>query len=293
MGKTPHVARTTVPLASRRLSTQEDRVQPSGPIKTRVPTEAPKTDPPMKTAATFCLLSLGALCSASAAQTIAEWTFEGGVTTPSTGAGSALLIGGTTGGFADGNAEGTGWNTANYPAQSTANGTAGVQFNVSTVGYDLITVSYDHLASGAASRWSEMQYTLDRNAATPVWVTFDNNGGALSPQDSFGSYFYDLSSVPGVDENEDFAFRIVSVYSPITFNPGVPVQQFGAFTAYHRAASDSLNGPAYDPTGMWLFDNIEVGSLSEVIPVPEPAAASLVLVAGAAFATLHLRRRSP
>jgi hypothetical protein len=246
----------------------------------------------MKTAASLCLLSLGALCSASAAQTITRWTFEGGVTTPSSGAGSAQLVGGTTGGFADGNTVGTGWNTSSYPAQGTANGTAGVQFNVSTVGYDLITVSYDQLASGGASRWSEMQYTLDRGAGVPVWVTFDNNSGALSPQDSFGSYFYDLSSVPGVDNNANFAFRIVSVFSPVAFNPGVPVQEFGAFTAYHRAGPNSLNGPAYGPNGTWLFDNVELGSLSEVMPVPEPATASLVLAAGAVFGALHLRRRS-
>ena len=68
--------------------------------------------------------------------------------------------------------------------------------------------------------------------------------------------------------------------------------KFGAFTAYHRAASDSLSGAAYDPTGTWLFDNIELGSLSEVVPVPEPATASLVLAAGVVFGAFHLRRRS-
>jgi hypothetical protein len=243
---------------------------------------------PMKATATFCLLSLGSLLPASAAQTIAEWTFEGNVTTPSTGSGTASLIGGTTGGFAEGNPGGSGWNTASYPTQGTGNGTAGVQFNVSTFGYDLITISYDHLASGAASRWSELQYTLNRNVGSPVWVTFDNNAAALSPQDSFTENFYDLSSVPGVDNNAAFAFRIVSVLSPVAFNPGVPAQQFGAFSAYHRAASDSLSGAAYDSAGTWLFDNINVGSL--VVPVPEPGTVALVL-AGVVVGWVGIRRR--
>jgi hypothetical protein len=244
----------------------------------------------MKTSASLCLIALGAVCSASAAQTITKWTFEGGVSTPSTGAGTASLIGGTTASFADSNTSGTGWNTATYPAQGTANGTAGVQFDVSTVGHDLITVSYDHLASGQASRWSEIQYTLDRTAVAPVWVTFDNNGGALAPQDSVTHNYYDLSAVPGVDGNASFAFRIVSVFSPVAFNPGVPVTAFGAFSAYHRAAPDSLSGAAYGPSGTWLFDNVELGTLSQMVPVPEPGAASLVLGAGAVLGVLRMRR---
>ena len=153
-------------------------------------------------------MTLGALCSASAAQTITAWTFEGNVTTPSTGSGSAVPIGGTTAGFADGHSSGRGWNTANYPAQSTGYGTGGVQFNVSTLGYDLITISYDHLASARASRWAELQYTLNRNAPAPDWVTYDSNGGSLSPSDTFTANFYDLSNVPGVENNAAFAFRI-------------------------------------------------------------------------------------
>ena len=235
-------------------------------------------------------MTLGALCSASAAQTITAWTFEGNVTTPSTGSGSAALIGGTTAGFADGNLSGRAWNTANYPAQSTGYGTAGVQFNVSTLGYDLITISYDHLASARASRWAELQYTLNRNAATPDWVTYDSNGGALSPQDTFTANFYDLSNVPGVDNNAAFAFRIVSVFSPVTFNPGVPIQQYGAFSAYHRAGPDSLRGGSYDPSGTWLFDNVMVSSMA--VPVPEPGTLSLILCAGAAVGFVGLRRRA-
>ena len=245
----------------------------------------------MKKTTLSCLALLGAMASASAAQKITEWTFEGNVTTPSTGSGSALLIGGTTAGFADGHTTGRGWNTANYPAQSIGNGTAGVQFNVSTFGYDLITVSYDQLASGRASRWSQFEYTLNRNAVTPAWVALDSNAGKLSPQDTFTSNFYDLSDVPGVDNNAAFAFRIVSVFSPVAFNPGVPINSYTPFTAYHRAAPDSLSGSAYDASGTWLFDNVSVGSLT-VTPVPEPGTISLLLLGATGAGGLALSRRA-
>ncbi len=244
----------------------------------------------MKTTAAFCLLTLGTIWSVSAAQTITAWTFEGNVTTPSTGSGSAVLIGGTTATFADGHTSGRGWNTANYPAQGTGYETAGVQFNVSTLGYDLITISYDQAASARASRWSELQYTLNRNAVTPTWVTYSDNAGGLAPQDTFTVNFYNLSDVPGVDNNAAFAFRIVSVFSPVAFNPGVPVNQYGAFSAYHRAAPNSLSGAAYDPSGTWLFDNVMVSS--SVIPVPEPATVSLILCGGLLAGYAGLRRRS-
>ena len=52
----------------------------------------------------------------------------------------------------------------------------------------------------------------------------------------------------------------MSVFSPVAFNPGVPVNQYGAFSAYHRAGPNSLSGAAYDPSGTWLFDNVMVNA---------------------------------
>jgi hypothetical protein len=237
----------------------------------------------------IALLSITAVTAANtlSAAVISQWTFENSGNSPTTGSGSALLIGGTTGSFGEGHLGGTGWLTSNYPGQSFGSGTAGVQFNVSTVGFDFIEVSYDHLASATASRWSEFQYTLNRSVANPVWVTYASNDGDLSPQDTFTTQTFDLSNVSGVENNANFAFRIVSVFSPLAFNPGVPVQEYGAFTAYQRAHPNSLNGGAYAASGAWEFDNVTVGTLSVVVPEPSTV---WLCTAGTGIALLLGRR---
>jgi hypothetical protein len=86
-------------------------------------------------------LTLGA--SGTNQVVIAQWDFNNTTLTspsPSTGSGSAVLIGGTTAAWATGssydtNSVNNAWNTTTYPAQGTANKTAGVQFNASTLGY--------------------------------------------------------------------------------------------------------------------------------------------------------------
>jgi len=96
-----------------------------------------------------------------AGDTITQWTFEGDVTTPETGVGTALLIGGTTSTFAAGNGGGRGWNTSAYASQSTASGVRGVEFLFSTEGYENLEFSFDHRSSATGSRWAQVDYTVD------------------------------------------------------------------------------------------------------------------------------------
>src|SRR5688572_11538299 len=98
---------------------------------------------------TICTcLVLTALASNAIADTIAQWNFNStppdanvgtGTITPSTGVGTASLIGAATATFATGSTsdsagagDNSGWNTANYPAQGSNNKMAGIQFSVST-----------------------------------------------------------------------------------------------------------------------------------------------------------------
>src|SRR5215468_2029030 len=80
------------------------------------------------------------------AATIAQWNFNRvppdsststGTIVPSTGTGTASLVGGTTATYTTGStndpaasADDSGWNTKSYPSEVTGNKTAGVQFNV-------------------------------------------------------------------------------------------------------------------------------------------------------------------
>lgn len=167
---------------------------------------------------------------------------------------SAALIGGTTSTFAAGapadslSVPNRGWNTTGYSNVVANSGTAGVRFNVSTVGFSDIVISYQHRHSNTASRFNAFQYTLDGSAATPVWVTasvFEATAG-----DTWFARSVDLSTVSGANENANFAFRIVSVVSPTT----------GAYVG-------SQTGSNFASTGTNRFDLVQV--------VPAPGAIAL------------------
>ncbi len=207
------------------------------------------------------------------ADIITQWTFEGDTSSPSTGTGIASLIGGTSSTFANGNGGGRGWNTSTYASQSTESGQRGVQFQASTIGFESISVSFDHRASGTSSRWAQVDYTLDGGGN---WVTgFWNNAGGLSPHDTFYSFNVDFSSVTGASNNADFGFRIVSIFSPQAFDQNSPLGDFAANTAYMRAnaqASFTSGGGTgtgdYGTAGTWRFDNMTVSGSTAAVPEP-------------------------
>jgi hypothetical protein len=238
----------------------------------------------------------GAIITGAQAQlttnTITQWTFEGDVITPATGSGTASLLGGTTATFATGSGGGRAWNTSTYAAQSTGSGTRGVQFNVSTLTFSNINISFQHRASGTMSRWAQLDYTLDGGAN---WTTgFWNNNGGLSPHDTFYSFNVDLSAIVGANNNADFGFRIVSIFSPLAFDQNSTNAPFSADTAYMRANSGAVYSPLestntgdYGTTGTWRFDDVLV---TEV--VPEPSTYALLALAGVGLAAYRLRRRA-
>jgi len=232
------------------------------------------------------LLSLLTLAYARA-DVVTQWDFEGDDLTPAVGAGTAQNVGGTSSAFATGNGGGRGWNTSAYPAQSTASGTAGVAFFVDTTGWRNIGISFDHRASGTASRWAQLDYSIDGGSN---WVTgFWNNGGGLSPHDNFYSFDVDLSSVSAVNNNAGFGFRIVSIFSPEAFNQNTTLS-YGANEAYMRANAQAKFTEAgegtgnYGGAGTWRFDNMTVSATA----VPEPGSMAVLAIAG--FGGVVLRR---
>ncbi len=227
------------------------------------------------------LLAAG-LVSAQAG-TLTQWTFEGGVSMPAIGTGTAVLIGGTTATFASGNSSASGWNTTTYKAQGTGSGTAGVQFLAGTLGFENITLSFDHRASGTGSRWAQVDYTLDGGAN---WVSgFWNNSGGLA-QDTFATFNVDFGSVSGAANNADFGIRIVSIFSPLAFDQNASLADYAANTAYMRANPAASYTPGggtttgdYGTAGTWRFDNVTISGVA----VPEPSAFSLGAIGLAAL----------
>jgi len=157
---------------------------------------------------------------ASPANELARWDFNAtnvlvaASPAPSVGSGTASLLNGVTATFSSGTysdpagapgAANSGWNTATYPPQGTSNKTAGVQFNVSTLGYQDILLAFEERDSDTASKYFRLQYTTDGSTFVDgnVLTMLDTNN-------SFVFYTSDLSGIPGVDNNPNFGFRIVS-----------------------------------------------------------------------------------
>lgn len=210
------------------------------------------------------------------AETITQWDFNTGNTTPSTGSGMVTTVGGVTNpsfnsgsGSSDPTQPGSAYQTSTYPAQGENSGTAGIQIDVDTTGFDNIVCSFDLRTSNTSSRWYQIQYTTDGtnflDFGSPVRLERFN---ANEPPDEIGTGDFfsneltaDLSSISGVSNNPNFAFRVVSVFSPVAFTQFSNGAEFGPNEAYeaarNRPASLGANS-AYLGTGTWRFDMVTV-----------------------------------
>jgi hypothetical protein len=218
---------------------------------------------------------------------ITQWNFNaitpGNIATalPSIGAGSISLVGGTTtptsgstgAGSSDTATPNLAFQTTTYAAQGTANLSRGVQFAVSTAGYQDIQVSWDQRHSNTSSRFWALLYTTD--GAT--WNTFSATGAGtdsglyagVTGDTWFNQRTADLSGIAGVNDNPNFGIRIVASFAP-------------GLTTY---AASSPTG-TYATSGTARFDMVTIsGSISAI---PEPSSVLLT----AAVACGYLSRRS-
>jgi predicted extracellular nuclease len=163
------------------------------------------------------LLSLLALSSQAA--TITQWTFDSnppdvstatGTETPAVGSGTFSLIGGVTATYATGNgggADNSGRNTTTYPAQGTGDKTRGVEFAVSTVGFNAINFAFDLRHSNTSANTVVVQYSTD-GATFADFTTFVATAG-----DTFFPRSVDFSSVAALNDNANAKFRVLSTFA--------------------------------------------------------------------------------
>lgn len=228
---------------------------------------------------TLVLLAIAGLTSAVQADVVTRWNFNGTSATtvpggnlsptPSEGAGTASLVGGVTAApsFGSGISNGGstdpvvtapsnyGWQTTTYTTSVANSGTAGVQFAVSTLGYSDIIVSWDQRHSNTSSRFVQFQYSTDGTNFTAFGSAFAGNAGDTW----FNNRTIDLTGVSGVDNNPNFAFRIVAVVDP----------------ASAPSAYISSSGGAFASTGTYRYDMVTVQGV-----VPTPGAMALIGVGG-------------
>jgi hypothetical protein len=139
---------------------------------------------------------------------------------PSAGSGIAGLLGGVSPSFVSGagssdptSGDNSAWSTTGYPASSAANKSAGVEFRVNTSGFQDIVVQWDDRHSGTASRYKRFQYSLDG-------VNFVDHLVLANTNISFVSHTNDLTGITGVNNNPNFAFRIVTEFEDTATGSG-------------------------------------------------------------------------
>lgn len=214
----------------------------------------------------FFLFLYGSLPAQS---TITAWNFNSSNILPSTGTGTASVYGNLNQTFPT-STYGKCWQLTNFANQSTQNGSRGVGFNVSTVGYTNIQVNFEQRASGPASRWTQLDYSID--GGTNWVLAYWNNNGAILPKDSWVAFLVDFTNVSGVSNNADFKVRIVSVFCPLAFDESTNAAPFSANSAYMMTESSAVYSPSsstnnnnYSASGSWRFDNVSIKGFS--IPV--------------------------
>jgi 2',3'-cyclic-nucleotide 2'-phosphodiesterase (5'-nucleotidase family) len=225
-------------------------------------------------------------------ENIAVWTYEplqgaAATPTPNIGTGTSALVGSMTGaGTSTGSSTGcvqttgtTAWAIATANP-GTTNESSGVEYRTSTVGYEDITLSYDHRLSNTATRTARIQYTLDGTN----WINFDLNSGnyvnsactnrggldngridssdpaGTNVSDSWGRRTINFSAITGANNNPNFGVRILAAHYSTT----------GQFRQANNVGTAAT-------AGTWRFDNVTFQGieLPAVVVINEPVPASL------------------
>lgn len=224
--------------------------------------------------------------SLSVSAQVALWNFNSptpdantgtGTTNPVFGTGTLSVIGGVAAPtFSSGDANGgssdlstgddSGLQTTGYPAQGAADLSAGVQFNISTVGFSVSSFTFDLRTSNTSSRFFTVTYSLDGTNFIPSGTVFSSPAG-----DTWNNLStVDFSGIAGASDNPNFAVRIVSTFAPAT--------------STYVAASNGT--PATYAGGTYRFDMVTLNGSS----IPEPSTVILGLVGLGGLMALRRRR---
>src|ERR1035441_2255655 len=198
----------------------------------------------------FSSLALLATLTTVRADIIAQWNFNdtnapSTAPLPAAGVCTASLMGGTSalyvaGDTADQGGTNKAWSIKGYPAKDMGNKTAGLQLNVSTVGYHDIALGWYQENTATASRYARLCYSLD--GATFV----ERDVIAIYKDSSYTNMIISLSAIPGATNNPLFGIRIVTEFESTATGSGA---------ASYVATKD---GSTYSTTGAIHYDLVTV-----------------------------------
>jgi len=140
-----------------------------------------------------------------------------------------------------------GLQTTDYPAQGQDSGLAGIVVSVPTTGYQNITVKFDVRWSNTASKFLAVEYTTDggvnwTRARVLEALRGDRWHGDTGANGGYGALVeLDLSGDANVNNNAQFAFRVVTIFDPNT--------------SQYTAAQSGSN---YTTRGTLRYDLIEI-----------------------------------
>jgi hypothetical protein len=142
--------------------------------------------------------------------------------------------------------------TTGYPAQGLDSGLAGIVVSVPTTGYQNIVVKFDVRWSNAASKFLAVEYTTNggmnwTRARVLQALRGDSWHGNTNANGGYGALVeLDLSGDSAVNNNAQFAFRVVTIFDP---NTG---------TQYTAANFPNNPNATYSPNGTLRYDLIEI-----------------------------------
>ncbi|MCX6172074.1 MAG: hypothetical protein NT048_04440, partial [Flavobacterium sp.] len=215
----------------------------------------------------------------SAQTTIAAWTYEpliGSNTSPSPNTiltnGSSAIVNnggatlGSSGTWTATGMSGTGcgdqngvsaWAIDRFEGGS-SDKSVGVQYNVSTLNYQNITVTWDQRFSNASPNTVKLQYTTNWAAATPTWTDFNMNNtntticaGTITTNGSFennaGDVYrriaVDFSAIASASNNANFGVRMLATY-------------YQGTSQFRSSSNSSSPAGTANNAGTWRFDNV-------------------------------------
>jgi hypothetical protein len=149
-----------------------------------------------------------------------------------------------------------------FPAATSANKTAGALFPVNTSGYNNIRVTWSQENSATASRYWRVQYTSNGVdwIDTPTVITAistDANGTESGTPIWQHNLTADFTGLDGVDNNPNFAFRLVSEFESTATGAGADAYVANrAGVNYGRGGTlwldmVTVTGDSIDPVNQW------------------------------------------